>query len=250
MLSASVTSRNADLGALLDGPDSVTINFKVPLLDEGGRSLLRGGTESQRAGAKRLSDLGFRVMVFAPYALDVGLGALVLHRNPDVALQLALIDFEVLTLAGMTQLVLSRTIGRERPNTVCPEGNCRGDAYRSFNSGHSMASFAAAGLMCVHHEMLPLYGGGAPDTWACAWALSAATLTSSLRIVADEHWSSDVLFGAGLGFVYGYFIPKLLHFHAKKLVARPDGGHASSFTWLPTFAGTPEGGTAGVMGTF
>jgi membrane-associated phospholipid phosphatase len=248
MLSAAVTARNADLGALLDGPDSVTISGKVPLLDDGGRSLLRGSTESQRAGAKRLSDVGFRVMVFAPYALDVGLGALVLHQNPDVALQLALIDFEVLTLAGMTQLILSRTIGRARPKTDCPAGNCKGDPYRSFDSGHSMATFAAAGLMCVHHEMLPLYGGGAPDTLACVWGLSLATLTSSLRIVADEHWTSDVMFGAGLGFAYGYFIPKLLHFHTKKRSA--DGARSSSFAWLPTFTGTTEGGTAGVMGTF
>ena len=41
--------------------------------------------------------------------------SLVINRNPDVALQLALIDFEVFTLAGMTQILASRVIGRERP---------------------------------------------------------------------------------------------------------------------------------------
>ena len=111
-----------------------------------------------------------------------------------------------------------------------------------------MASFAGAGLMCVHHEMLPLFGGGAPDTWACVWAVSAATVTSSLRLVADEHWTSDVLLGAGLGWVYGYCLPKLLHFHAKKRAPPPAGGTA--FTWMPTFTGTPEGGMNGALGTF
>ena len=246
MLSAAVTARNSDLGALLDGPREPTLQFHVPLLDRGGRDLFRADSASRRAGAKRLSDVGFRVLVLAPYAVDVGLGALALHRNTDVAAQLALIDFEVLTLAGMTQLLLSRGLGRARPFAVCPEGGCKGDLYRSFVSGHAMASFTGAGLMCVHHEMLPLFGGGAPDTWACVWAISAAAMTSTMRLVADEHWTSDVLVGAGFGWVYGYYLPKLLHFHANKR-ASPSGGAVS---WLPTFMGTPEAGMIGALGTF
>lgn len=89
-------------------------------------------------------------------------------------------------------------------------------AYRSFLSGHAMASFTAAGLMCVHHEMLPLFGGGAPDAWACAWAVSVATLTSISRLAADEHWASDVLIGAGAGWLYGYYLPELLHRCARR----------------------------------
>ncbi len=246
MLSAAVTARNADLGAHLDGPNEAIIQGHVPLLDLGGRDLFRAGSASGRAGAKRLSDLGFRVLVLAPYAVDVGFGALVLHRNADVAAQLALIDFEVLTLAGMTQLLLSRGIGRARPGATCPQGGCKGDLYRSFDSGHAMASFAGAGLMCVHHEMLPLFGGGAPDTWACVWAVSAATITSSLRLVADEHWTSDVLVGAGLGWLYGYYLPKLLHFHTPKRTSGPQ----SAFRWMPSFVATPEGATLGALGTF
>jgi hypothetical protein len=129
-------------------------------------------------------------MVLAPYAVDVGLGALAIHENPDVAFQLALIDFEVLTLAGMTQLLGSRLTGRLRPSFYdkgCPPEGCpRGDDFRSFLSGHAMATFTAAGLMCVHHEMIPLFGGGAPDPLACAWGISAATLVSTMRIVAGR----------------------------------------------------------------
>lgn len=254
LLSISVTARNADIGSHLDGPHGALIDFEVPLLDKGARGLLRGSGPSQRAGAKRLSDVGFRAMVLAPYVVDVGFGALILHQNAEVALQLALIDFEVLTLAGMTQLLGSRLTGRLRPafyDTGCPAGGCtHGDDYRSFLSGHAMASFAGAGLMCVHHEMIPLFGGGAPDTLACAWGIAAASLVGTMRIVADEHWASDVLLGAGAGWGFGYYLPKLLHFHTKKLAQKMASGGPSTFTWMPTFAGTAEGATAGLAGTF
>ena len=255
LLSVSVTARNADLGSHLDGPDDAFVKFQVPILDKGARSLLRGSGPSQRAGAKRMSDLGFRVMVLAPYALDVGFGALVLHQNADVALELALIDFEVLTLAGMTQLLGSRLTGRLRPSfydTGCPPEGCpKGDDYRSFLSGHAMASFAGAGLICVHHEMIPLFGGGAPDTLACAWGIAAATLTGTMRIVADEHWASDVMLGAAAGWAFGYYLPKLLHFHTKYVVRKNlQDGKPAAFTWIPTFAGTTDGATAGIGGTF
>ena len=65
-------------------------------------------------------------MVLAPYVVDVGFGALVLHHNPDVALQLALIDFEVLTLAGMTQL-----LGHASPAACGPPSTTRGVRRRA-----------------------------------------------------------------------------------------------------------------------
>lgn len=248
MISATMTLRADDLGAALEGPEEATIDFEVPILDNGGRDLLRASSPGRRNGAARLSDLGFRTLVFAPYLLDVGLGALVLQRNPDVAAQLALIDFEVLTLAGFTQLVGTRVIGRARPYvTDCPPEGCSGGPYRSLLSGHAMASFTAAGLICVHHKFLPLFGGGGADQVACVWALSVASLTGALRVVADEHWASDVLLGSGLGWLLGYYLPQLLHFHAKKVVAAQ---HGSSIRWMPTLTGTSERGTLGVLGTF
>jgi membrane-associated phospholipid phosphatase len=243
-----VTLRNGDLGGALDGPTSATIKFEVPLLDHGLRDVLRANSDYGRKGAARISDMGFRSLVLAPYALDVGLGALILHRNLDVAAQLALIDFEVLTLAGLTQLLGSRVLGRARPyvSECAPEG-CSGGPYRSFLSGHAMASFTAAGLICVHHKFMPIFGGGATDTWACVWALTAASLTGTFRIVADEHWASDVLIGAGLGWIYGYYLPQLLHFHAKKSVSK---GKDAGVTWMPTLTGTTDSGVLGVLGTF
>jgi membrane-associated phospholipid phosphatase len=251
IISAAVTARNADLGVHLDGPRSAVIEFEVPILDHGTRDLLRASTPQGRRAYARLGDLGFRTLVFTPYVVDVGIGALVVNRNPDVAAQLALIDFEVFTLAGLTQLLGSRVIGRARPYVQdCPTPEaCTGGPYRGFLSGHTMASFTAAGLMCVHHEKLPLFGGGAADTWACVWALSVASLTGLARTAADEHWASDVLLGAGVGWLYGYYLPKLLHFHAAKVIKTADG-RRRDVTWFPSFTGTTDAGVLGVMGTF
>lgn len=249
IISAAVTARNETLGKLLGGPEEATIRFEVPVLDHGARDLFRGEQKHTRDAAARLSDLGLRTLVLAPYVIDAGM-ALTVHRDYDVAAQLALIDFEVLTLAGMTQLLASRVIGRARPYvSACAPGECAYGPYRSFLSGHAMATFTAAGLMCIHHEKLPLFGGGAPDTWACVWALSVASVTSTLRLVADEHWASDVLVGAGLGWIYGYYLPRLLHFHAAKMT-KSSGGRRPDVTWLPTLTGTAESGMLGVMGTF
>lgn len=251
-LSAAVTARNVDLGAHLDGPRSATIEFEVPVLDPGMRDLLMADRKHTRDAYARISDLGFRTLVFAPYVIDVGVAALAVHHNYDVATQLALIDFEVLTLAGMTQLLASRVLGRARPYLETCEANpetCTGGPYRSFLSGHAMASFTAAGLMCVHHEKLPLFGGGAPDTWACIWAVSVASMVSTFRLVADEHWTSDVLLGAAVGWAYGYYLPKLLHFHTAKMTKTADG-KPRAITWLPSLNATGNSGTLGVLGTF
>lgn len=255
LISAAVTVHNFSLEKALDGPKEATVEFYVPLMDKEWRSLLVETDLSRRQAYARLSDIGYKGLVFAPYAIDVAL-TLAVHRNPEVAAQLFLIDFEVFTLAAATQMLISRLVGRARPYVVdvCADGKpCPGGPYRSLVSGHTMAAFTAAGLMCLHHEMLPIFGGGLPDKWACAWAVSVASATGLLRLPADEHWMSDILMGAGLGFFYGYFVPKWLHFH-KPLGDTKNGGgkSASTFRMMPTFAPSTEGG-GGVLsltGTF
>ena len=73
-------------------------------------------------------------------------------------------------------------VDRQRPN---------GDP-RSFPSGHSSATFAAA---MVFHEH---YG------WKVGVPLfAAATYTAASRITVNKHWASDVAFGAVVGMVSG-----------------------------------------------
>lgn len=252
LISAAVTVANLNLEEALDGPREATVEFYVPLMDKEWRSLLVETNLSRRQAYARLSDIGYKGLVFAPYAIDVTL-TLAVHRNPEVAAQLFLIDFESFTLAAATQMLISRTIGRARPYVIdlCTGGRpCEGGPYRSLVSGHTMAAFTAAGLMCLHHEMLPIFGGGLPDKWACAWAVTVASATGFLRLPADEHWMSDVLLGAGLGSFYGYLLPKWLHF-TKPLGKTKAGTSTSTFHAVPTLLPSTEGGgVLSLSGTF
>lgn len=255
LISVAVTAHNLNLEKALDGPKEASVEFYVPLMDKEWRSLLVETNLSRRQAYARLSDIGYKSLVFAPYAIDVMM-TLAVHRNPEVAAQLFLIDFEVFTLAAATQMLISRLIGRARPYVadLCDgDKPCPGGPYRSLVSGHTMAAFTAAGLMCLHHEMLPIFGGGLPDKWACAWAVSVASVTGFMRLPADEHYMSDVLMGAGLGFFYGYFIPKWLHFHKPGTDTKnPGSKSASTFRMMPSMLPTGDGGggTLSLSGIF
>ena len=47
---------------------------------------------------------------------------------------------------------------------------------------------------------------------ACAGALALATTTGAFRVVANRHWMSDVITGAGVGLVAGWLMPWLMHY--------------------------------------
>jgi membrane-associated phospholipid phosphatase len=234
----------------LPDPDSARVNWEVPLLDPTVRFLLRGRSKNIQYGFARYSDVGFRMMAFLPYIMDDGIAALVVHRNPDVAAQLFFIDIQALTLSGATQLLLSRAVGRARPYVQdCINGatfsrECgTGSDFKSFYSGHAAGAFTSAGLICLHHQHLPLFGGGPVEAWTCTWAVSVAAFTGIARIVNDVHYASDVLFGAGVGWFYGYVMPKWLHFKNGKLVTgERSKTRASLERLMPVLMPTGDGG--------
>jgi len=82
----------------------------------------------------------------------------------------------------------------------------------SFLSGHTSLPFALAAVDCSHHMALGLYGTRAADVAACVVLFAGASTTGMLRIVADQHWATDVAAGALLGTGLGYAIPWGLHY--------------------------------------
>jgi membrane-associated phospholipid phosphatase len=89
---------------------------------------------------------------------------------------------------------------------------CDRGSFASFPSSHTSTAFTAAGLTCIHHANLPLYGGEPWDTAACVGSLVLATATGLFRVIGDRHYLSDVLVGAAIGFALGYVYPWLLHY--------------------------------------
>jgi membrane-associated phospholipid phosphatase len=196
------------------------------LFDDWVRKELRGRTLSAQQTASDLADEFYRWGVYAPYIVDIFFVDLGVHQNADVALQMLLINMQSLGVAGVVSLGAEHLVGRARPfvEDCGPGGKVRDNAgnivhecsdpgaYRSFYSGHAAAVATAAGLTCVHHQHLPLYGGGLADLAPCVVMIGAAAATGVGRIVSDLHWSSDVLLGWLVGAASGYVLPSVLHY--------------------------------------
>lgn len=183
-------------------------------------SALRADTGAGRRRAQRVSD-ALHVTNFLVSFLEAPLVVLLGHGDVRTHWDIVMMNAESFSAAGFIQLASSRLVGRTRPFVAnCPkhpeekdEFPCRdGGENLGFLSGHALASFVAAGLVCAHHARLPLYGGGAGDIAACWTMIGSAATTSVLRLVADQHYLSDVLLGAALGFTIGFGVPMLLHY--------------------------------------
>jgi hypothetical protein len=152
------------------------------LFDDWARHVFRGRTLAVQSTASTASDLMFKGGALVPFVMDDFFGALSFQQNADVAIQLSVIDLESFGFAGLASLAAEHGVGRARPYTldcnasglvldahghvlqICGTGN----DYRSFYSGHATATGTAAGLVCVHHQHLPLFGGASP-TCFLAW---------------------------------------------------------------------------------
>jgi len=85
--------------------------------------------------------------------------------------------------------VLKAAVGRERPN---------GQDNKSFPSGHTSNAFAMASVAQGHYG----WKVGVP-------AYLLAGLMGVSRIHEDKHWLSDVVAGAGLGYVVGQTVVRV-----------------------------------------
>lgn len=201
-------------------PPPKTAAWKGPiLLDRQVRNSLLIGSEAGRRRAQHLSDaLAAPLMVYAmidgPLAAGWGAG------DSDAALQLALINAETFAVVNALNFTITNALPRSRPEgAVCdPESRYDANCVKSFWSGHTANSFAAASLVCAEHDAIPLYGGKA-DAAACGAALTIAAAVGVSRITSNNHHASDVLVGAAVGGAIGYWMPTLLHFRSKKKTA-------------------------------
>ncbi|MBQ8223077.1 MAG: phosphatase PAP2 family protein [Bacteroidales bacterium] len=85
------------------------------------------------------------------------------------------------------------------PNSQQWEGPFATFESTSFVSGHSMRAFALATTVAGFYP---------EKTWVGIVSYSLATLTSAGRVISSEHWSSDVIVGAALGYFIGRGVVK------------------------------------------
>jgi hypothetical protein len=205
-------------------------------LDEWGRRTLSVGDYESGQWARDVSDLLLSVTIAFPLLVDSLSVAYWYRRSPEVATQTALIAVEALAVSTLLQGTTTAVLQRERPygrdcgKTIPGElSDCTSTArYRSFFSGHTSMSFAAAAVTCTHHARFELFGDGAADAAACAGVMASATAVGVFRVVGMRHYLTDVAAGAAVGALSGFATPWLLHYGP---LARVESGSSSSVKW-------------------
>lgn len=206
---------------------------------------LRAERGRPRDRAMRASDVLLASLMAYPFveAIVVGLGDREAWRT---AAQLSAVAAVVVATNLFVTQGFKLVLARGRPYvTTCegpdPHPSCGAeDSYQAMPSGHASSTFVTAGLVCASQRALPIYGRGRGGALACASLVAAATATAALRVIADEHWLSDVLVGGTLGFALGYLVPTFAVFRG---VRHGDG--LSGWTVTPWAHGHGAGVVAG-----
>ncbi|HAN18004.1 MAG: hypothetical protein A2X13_10160 [Bacteroidetes bacterium GWC2_33_15] len=104
-------------------------------------------------------------------------------------------------------------------------------SYKSFFSGHTSGSFYNA--VFISKVFTDIYG---KNTWTyLLWgiSLSAASTTGYLRYKSGYHYPTDILVGAIVGSVAGYFVPVLHKSANNKLsvIIKPNNQYGIAYTF-------------------
>lgn len=128
----------------------------------------------------------------------------------------AVLDSVAVTV--MLTQVVKYAARRERPasSTCHPDRAREDDRNLSFFSGHAAVAFA---VVASARETARLRGHPR-NNWAWVGA-GAAAATSYLRVAGERHHLTDVVAGAGVGYLVGRFVPR--HFH-RSVEAQPSPG--------------------------
>jgi membrane-associated phospholipid phosphatase len=178
-------------------------NFVGPALADGYfRNALEQPTEELRNMHSEISDLGIWANAGIPLA-SYGLVAWASSKHRSLAqANRALIGFQAFFSNLLFTWALKTVVARERPVGIY--GN------DSFPSGHSSATFTGAFLLLS--DASP-FAGDDLKGWRYGLgsaALVVATATATLRMTAGRHYLTDVVAGAGFGFLFGYLYPILV----------------------------------------
>lgn len=187
------------------------------LFDDMARDAMVLHSADTRSAFGTYSDAALVTLAAYPVIVDAVVTAWLIRGRPDIAWQMTVIDLEAFAFTSLVTGAIKRIVDRERPiGTECrknpdysPECSTAGQHY-SFLSGHASMTFTGAGLVCVHHMQLSLFGNQA-DAATCVAAVTAASLAGVSRVVSDKHYVSDVLAGAALGLFSGAVVPYVLY---------------------------------------
>lgn len=123
------------------------------------------------------------------------------------ARQVALGGAQAFLMTHITVQIVKNLTHRHRPYQDTPgnpklwEGPFKGWENKSFPSGHTAGAFAMASLVSSIYK---------DKIWVGILSYTMATGVAWSRIYENEHWPSDVLIGAALGFAIGKTVYHLM----------------------------------------
>lgn len=212
-------------------------------VDGGVREAVAFGGVDERFLARRMSDVTMGALI--AWSVSDAAVATWGHGSGEAGFQMLGVMAAAFSFNSAATAFVKRAAGRERPI----QEECNADPSfdptcaerrppRSFLSGHTSTAFTAAALICTHHHQLRLYGG-AWDPIACVAASTAAGAVGWERMLADEHYLTDVIAGAALGTVSGAVLPHLF------VYAWDDPDEAArTLQWVPRITVAEGGGGA------
>jgi membrane-associated phospholipid phosphatase len=177
-------------------------------------------TQDNRSdGIDKLADLG---APFGEGSVSLGLiggGFAAGLVSGDAKLQeTALLGFQGFVLTSALTLGLKLATHRARPRSGADFKSFDGPGTerdnRSFPSGHAARAFTLATVLASQYD---------EDPYVAPVAYGLATLTALSRINDDEHWVSDVAFGAALGYGIGKLVALTSPFDSASNVALRPG---------------------------
>jgi membrane-associated phospholipid phosphatase len=223
------------------------------LFDTAARNLFRLSSAEGRADAATTSWVFWFALVGYPLVVDVPYAWK--RFGKQIAWDMFWQDATALSLSAAVDFTLRDTVDRLRPyNTTCLDqggtyATCLNgpEATRSFPSGHVSETTTGTALICTQHLILHLYGGPW-DAVTCSSAVAADAIVASLRMMADDHWATDILGGAAIGVAFGWGVPVLMHLHGHATPAPATGSMPMLIAPVPL--AFSHGGGLGVSGLF
>ncbi len=124
-----------------------------------------------------------------------------ISRNKELAITGRML-IEGLFYAGLTTTVVKFVTGRSRPYTNDDHLTFRffqtENDYMAFPSGHSTVAFTLSSILSDRID----------NTYASVGLYSLALLTVWQRMYSDNHWLSDTIMGAAIGYFIGKAVVK------------------------------------------
>lgn len=120
---------------------------------------------------------------FSPIAVAYALDALGIHSKTDI------MNRTVILVKGEAMALTTANLLKKATHTLRPDGS----SYNSFPSGHTTQAFAAATFLNEeYHDRYP---------WMPYASYTLASSVGLLRVANNRHYISDVLVGAGIGYL-------------------------------------------------